>query len=125
MAPGRGRVSRGRLFGVRQLGFRAAAAFLATLGSAALAQASSHPFPGFNQARAVANYEALMRGTRQLANLSDIERREVGEIQRQIRAARVEPGTPHDQCIAEQTRARGGHLSDLTARIVDLACSQR
>lgn len=112
---------------MRQLGFRAAAAFLAALAlaSPATAQVPSYPFPGFNLTRAVVNYEALMRGTRQLADLSDIERREVREIQRGIRAKSVDPGTSRDHCIAEQTRARGGHLSDLAARIVDLACSQR
>jgi len=83
------------------------------------------PYPGFILSRAVANYQALVRGTKRLEDLDGIERREVAEIQRQIRAERVDPRTSREECIAEQTRARGGNLSDLAARIVDLACSQR
>jgi hypothetical protein len=118
---------RGRLYGMRQLAFSRAAAFLLalTLSAAAPARGASYPFPGFDLTRAVANYEALMRGTRQPGNLSAIELREVREIQRQIGAQHVDPGTSREQCIVEQTRARGGKLSDLAARIVDLACSQR
>lgn len=85
----------------------------------------AHPFPGFIRARAVANYQALMRGTRRLEDLDGIERREVAELQREIRAMDINPGTSREQCIAEQTAARGGQLTDLAARIVDLACSQR
>ena len=85
----------------------------------------AHPFPGFIRARAVANYQALMRGTKRLEDLDGIERREIAELQREIRGMGINPGTSREQCIAEQTAARGGHLTDLAARIVDLACSQR
>src|SRR5436305_1464059 len=42
------------------------------------------PYPGFILARAVANYQALLRGTKRLEDLDGIERREVAELQRQI-----------------------------------------
>jgi hypothetical protein len=109
---------------MRRIGFVAALALTATMPAAASAR-DDRPFPGFILSRAVANYQALIRGTKRLADLDGIERREVAEIQRQIRAERVDPRTSREQCIAEQTRARGGNLSDLAARIVDLACSQR
>jgi len=83
------------------------------------------PYPGFIRARAVANYQALLRGTRRLEDLDGMERREVAEIQREIRAMDIKPGTPREQCIAEQTAARGGNVTDLATRIIDLACSQR
>jgi hypothetical protein len=95
------------------------------MSAAAPAQASSYPFRGFILTRAVANYQALMRGTKQLADLDGIERREVAELQRQIRAEHIDPHTSRERCVAEQTEARGGNLSDLAARIVVLACSQR
>ena len=85
----------------------------------------AHPFPGFIRARAVANYRALLRGTRRLEDLDGVERREIAELQREIRAMDINPGTPREQCIAEQTAARGGNVTDLAARIIDLACSQR
>ena len=92
---------------------------------AAQNRAPAHPFPGFIRARAVANYQALVRGTKRLEDLDGIERREVAELQREIRAMEINPGTPREQCIAEQTEARGGNVTDLAARIIDLACSQR
>src|SRR3569833_2938948 len=106
MAPGRGRVPRRRLRRLR-LGSGAAAIALLTMSAAAPAREPGYPFPGFIDARAVAHYQALIRGAKQLADLSLIERREVAEIQREIRAANVDPRTSREQCIAEQTAARG------------------
>src|SRR3569623_2303521 len=123
MAPCRGGLPRRRLRRMR-LGSGAAVNALLTMTAAAPAREPGHPFPGFIVARAVANYQALLRGAKQLADLSPIARREVAEIQREIRAAKVDPRTSREQCIVEQTAARGGELSDLAARIVDLACSQ-
>ena len=94
-------------------------------GQAVVDRAPEHPYPGFIRARAVANYQALLRGTRRLEDLDGMERREIAELQREIRAMEINPGTPREQCIAEQTAARGGNLTDLAARIIDLACSQR
>jgi hypothetical protein len=95
------------------------------LSVAAQDRAPAHPFPGFIRARAVANYQALLRGTKRLEDLDGMERREIAELQREIRAMEINPGTPREQCIAEQTAARGGSVTDLAARIIDLACSQR
>lgn len=95
------------------------------LSVAAHDRAPEHPYPGFIRARAVANYQALLRGSKRLDDLDGIERREVAELQREIRAMNIDPGTPREQCIAEQTAARGGNVTDLAARIIDLACSQR
>ena len=83
------------------------------------------PYPGFILARAVANYQALLNGSKRLEDLNGIERREVAELQRQIRAEKINPRSSREQCIAEQTAARGGNPTDLAARIIDLACSQR
>ena len=83
------------------------------------------PYPGFNRARAMANYRALLSGAKRLEDLDAMERREVAELLREIRAMHIDPGTSREQCIAEQTAARGGNLTDLAARIIDLACSQR
>ena len=109
---------------MRRIGFVAALALTATMPAAAPAR-DVRPYPGFILSRAVANYQALTRGTKRLEDFNGIERREVAEIQRQIRAERVDPRTSREECIAEQTRARGGTLTDLAASIVDLACSQR
>ena len=121
------RVPGGRLFGMRLLGPGRTAIFLAALvlSAAAPAQKPDRPFPGFILARAVANYNAVMRGARRLEDLDAFELREVREIQREIRAEHVAPATSREQCIAQQTRARGGNLTALAAQIVDLACSQR
>jgi hypothetical protein len=94
-------------------------------GQVAVDRAPAHPYPGFIRARAVANYQALLRGSKRLEDLDGIERREVAELQREIRSLDIDPGTPREQCIAEQTAARGGNVTDLAARIIDLACSQR
>jgi len=94
-------------------------------GQVVVDRAPEHPFPGFIRARAVANYQALLRGTKRLEDLDGIERREIAELQREIRAMNINPGTPREQCIAEQTAARGGNPTDLATRIIDLACSQR
>jgi hypothetical protein len=109
---------------MRRIGFVAALALTAMMPAAVPAR-DYRPFPGFILARAVANYQALMRGSKRLEYLNGIERREVAEIDRQVRAERVDPRTSREECIAEQTRARGGNLTDLATRIVDLACSQR
>jgi hypothetical protein len=110
---------------VRRIRFVFAALALTVTMPAAVPARGHLPFPGFIQSRAVANYQALMRGTKRIEDLNAIELREVREIQRQIHEARIDPRTSREQCIAEQTEARGGNLSDLAARIVDLACSQR
>ena len=49
------------------------------------------PYPGFILARAVANYQALLNGSKRLEDLDGIERREVAELQRQIRAEKINP----------------------------------
>ena len=109
---------------MRRIGFVAALALTATMPAAAPAQ-DYRPYPGFILSRAVANYQARMRGSKRLEDRDGIERREVAEIQRRVRAERVDQRTSREECIAAQTRARGGNLTDLAAQIVDLACSQR
>jgi len=113
----------GRAVGLNQGVDRAAMAPPARLLS--VADWDRAPFPGFILARAEANYRALMNGSKRLEDLNGIERREVAELQRRIRAKKINRRSSREQCIAEQTAARGGNVTDLAARIIDLACSQR
>jgi hypothetical protein len=86
--------------------------------------AAGHHLSGSHLRRAIANYEALLGGTRQLAALSPIEREEIEQLIDEVRSVPVRRGRSRERCIADQTASRGGRLTDLETRIVDLACSQ-
>jgi hypothetical protein len=74
--------------------------------------------------RAIANYEALARGEKRLTDLSPIEQEELAELRALLRAARPRIRDTRDACIARETAARGGTLTMLEERVVDLICSQ-
>jgi hypothetical protein len=97
----------------------AALACLATvlLGSAAGASA--------NLERARQNYIAIMNGTRQLADLTPLEIRELRELDRRIRADQADERTPRQKCIDREIEDLGQEPSELALRTIDLKCSQR
>ncbi|WP_287460551.1 hypothetical protein [Sphingomonas sp.] len=74
--------------------------------------------------RAIANYQALARGGRRLTDLTPIEQQELAELRALLRAARSRGRDTRETCIARETAARGGTLTRLEERVVDLICSQ-
>lgn len=74
--------------------------------------------------RAIVNYQALERGERRFADLSPIEQAELAELRALLRAARPRERDTRETCIARETTARGGPLTRLEERVVDLICSQ-
>jgi hypothetical protein len=74
-------------------------------------------------ARALANYQALLRGQKQLHDLTPTERAEVIEFDRQLRRERaVHPSETREDC--KQRLSKGGTTA-LENNLVDLKCSQR
>lgn len=75
--------------------------------------------------RAWENYHKLISGTRQLAELTPIEVRELIELDRQLRGERTDKRTPRQKCIDEEIDNLNVEPSRLALRTIDLKCSQR
>lgn len=73
---------------------------------------------------AIANYQALAHGERRLDDLTPIEQEELAKRRALLRAARSRDRDTRETCIARETAARGGTLTRLEERVVDLICSQ-
>lgn len=114
----------------------AVALIVATVGGApfvATAQSSISPTPsagsarsieGSGLARAIVNYQALERGEKRFADLSPIELAELGELRALLQKTRPRERDTRETCIAHETKERGGTLTWLEKRVVDLICSQ-
>jgi hypothetical protein len=96
---------------------------LAALGAMVLASAS----PVLADVdRAVRNYQDVLKGTRQLAELTPAEVRELIELDAQLRGRPLDQRTPRQRCIdAELVRLGNGEPTELALRTIDLKCSQR
>jgi hypothetical protein len=100
---------------VRHLISACLAAILLASGGAATA----------NVERAWANYHKLITGTRQLAELTPVEVRELIELDRQLRGEGTDKRTPRQKCIDEEIDNLDVEPSRLALRTIDLKCSQR
>ena len=76
--------------------------------------------------RAKSNYELLLRGQKQLRDLSPAERAEVARLDALLRAPAPEPRPSAEQrCRKDEIARAGGAPSELELRIIGLKCSQR
>jgi hypothetical protein len=75
--------------------------------------------------RAKRNYELLLRGEKQLRDLSPAERAEVGRLDQLLRAQPRDTRPAAERCRDEETERAGGSPSELELRIIALKCSQR
>ncbi|WP_156841528.1 hypothetical protein [Novosphingobium aquimarinum] len=78
-----------------------------------------------NEVRAINNYIAIANGRRQLQDLTQIEQREVREVDRLLRGESRSSSTSREACIEEEIAREGGSVTYLQSRIIDLRCSQR
>jgi hypothetical protein len=78
-----------------------------------------------NEVRAVNNYIAVANGRRQLEDLTQIEQREVREVDRLLRGEKRQGTMSREACIEEEIAREGGSVTYLQSRIIDLRCSQR
>lgn len=78
-----------------------------------------------NEVRAINNYIAVANGQRQLQDLTQIEQREVREVDRLLRGEKRQGTLTREACIEEEIAREGGSVTYLQSRIIDLRCSQR
>lgn len=75
--------------------------------------------------RAKRNYEMLMRGQKQVGDLSPAERAEVARLDQLLRMQPRDTRPVAERCRAEEIKRAGGSPSELELRIIELKCSQR
>jgi hypothetical protein len=75
--------------------------------------------------RAKRNYEYLMRGQKQVRDLSPTERAEVAGLDQLLRSQPRDTRPAAQKCRDEEIERAGGSPSDLELRIIGLKCSQR
>ena len=75
--------------------------------------------------RAVRNYQAVVNGTRPLAQLSPEEVRELVELDARLREQALDLRTPRQRCIDAELARLGREPTELALRTIDLKCSQR
>lgn len=73
--------------------------------------------------RALKNYQALTRGTKQLHHLSPIEQEEVREVDRLLRRE-VDTRNGKQRCIDDEITRSDGTVTYLERRVIELKCSQ-
>jgi hypothetical protein len=76
-----------------------------------------------NVDRAIRNYRALQSGQIQLQDLTPLEREEVAEVDRLIRADARDRLSPAERCLRRNRTSE--RPSPLEQRLLDLKCSQR
>lgn len=74
--------------------------------------------------RAQRNAELLLRGEKQVGDLSEAERRELAAAEALARGG-PDKRTPTERCRADEIKRAGGQPSELELRIIGLKCSQR
>ncbi|WP_447759986.1 hypothetical protein [Sphingopyxis panaciterrae] len=75
--------------------------------------------------RAKRNYEMLMRGQKQVGDLSPAERAEVARLDQLLRMQPRDTRPAAERCRDEEIKRAGGSPSELELRIIGLKCSQR
>jgi hypothetical protein len=72
--------------------------------------------------RARSNYQAVVQGQKQVADLTPQERAEVAEIDRIARATKVDRRSSAERCRDEEWKRTGGSPSELEQSVIDLKC---
>lgn len=75
--------------------------------------------------RAKRNYEALIRGEKQVQDLSPRERAELLKLEQLAKSRRPDTRSATERCRADEIDRVGGSPSELELRIIGLKCSQR
>jgi len=75
--------------------------------------------------RAWRNYQAVLSGTRTLAELTPEELREVAALDAQARGQVLDQRSPRQRCIDSELARLEREPSELALRTIDLKCSQR
>lgn len=75
--------------------------------------------------RAKRNYELLLRGEKQLRDLSPVERAEVSRLDQLLRTQPRDTRPAAQRCRDDEIERAGGSPSELELRIIGLKCSQR
>ena len=72
--------------------------------------------------RARSNYQALMVGSKQVADLTPQERIDVEDLLRILQGQQRDTRTPDQKCVEEEVRRAGGAPSGLARQLIDLKC---
>lgn len=75
--------------------------------------------------RAKRNYEQIVRGQKQIGDLSPSELAEVAELDRVLKSKPADKRSATQRCRDEEIKRAGGSPSELELRVIDLKCSQR
>lgn len=100
------------------------AAAAQTSASATASPGSARSSEGDGLERAIVNYQALERGEKRFADLSPVEQAELAALRALLQAKRPRERETRETCITRETTTRGGTLTRLEKRVVDLICSQ-
>lgn len=75
--------------------------------------------------RAIRNYEQIVRGQKQIRDLSPTELAEVADLDRALKSVPADKRSATEKCRDEEIRRAGGSPSELELRVIGLKCSQR
>lgn len=73
--------------------------------------------------RAIRNYRDIASGHRQLGQLTPFERQEVAEVDRILRARKIDKRTSKERCIHDEIDRSDGETTYLERRVIELKCS--
>jgi hypothetical protein len=73
--------------------------------------------------QALANYRALVNGTRQLGDLTPQEKADIIALNHYLREHR-DAKPPSQRCIDDEMRRAGGSVTRLERRIIDMKCRE-
>jgi hypothetical protein len=92
------------------------------LGLALAASTGAAAQPRLDQAQL--NYDALLRGTKQIGQLTPQEQADVVELDRRLRAQEPDRRSISQRCVDDEVRRVDGRVSELTRRVIDMKCRQ-
>lgn len=98
-------------------------AFIPLVAAALIAAPAAHAETPAERAKR--NYDLLMRGQKQIGDLSPAERAEVARLDQLLRTQPHDMRPAAERCRDEEIRRAGGSPSELELRIIGLKCSQR
>lgn len=75
--------------------------------------------------RALRNYEQIVRGQKQIRDLSPSELAEVADLDRALKSVPADKRSATEKCRDEEIKRAGGSPSELELRVIGLKCSQR
>lgn len=75
--------------------------------------------------RAVHNYELIVKGQKQIRDLTPTELAEVAELDRLLKAQPKDKRSETEKCRDAEIKRAGGSPGELELRVIGLKCSQR